>query len=824
MPMRRVAAILLVLPLSVHAGDEAEAREEEAPESTQEPDRAPSPAMSEGTSLKVDQEFMRHLPLNHRGADRAFEELAELAPGVQRETYGISFHGASSAENDYRVDGLSARNPAFGGNDSPLSIEFLEEVNVLTGGYLPEHGRAQGGLISAVTRTGSNEFRGTVFVHWVPGSLEGQSGPVSNGDSVVVPVNRMKNLGDVGATLGGPIIKDRLWFFAGFAPSFTRFRYESEFNGIPGSGNSHFADTRRLQSLLKLTYRPVENHEVSVSLFSTPFRATVSRPLGGAQPGGPGGFLPTETTGSTPAAGLKYAGAFLDKKLLVEAHAGWFHHAVSTRALQDGGTGIDFPGSPRVRAASQVFDCFGGILLSNPVDRYQAHAKAAYLFNALGTHVLKAGADAELLRSGEEREFTGSSPECQGVQRWNSRSNTLGGFLQDSWTLAGRVTLNLGVRYDVQALYTKEGERVLNLGNTLSPRAGAEVDLLGDGRVKVFAHFARYHEQVPLYWIDRYFPKGHRPPFDPQSFVDPEIRPQTSTEVMAGAGYELLRNTRLGGYYLHRNLDSAIEDLSTDWGYTLFLGNPGSGRAERLPKAVRTYDAATLYLSYAFADGWLAQASYTLSRLHGNYLGLLRRDTEQLQPNIFTGFDDNGHVANGMGLLPLDRTHSLKLAGAKEFSLPGQLSTSIGVSYRGNSGTPLNFYAAHPDQGKNGTLLLQRGTGGRTPWVNTIDSQISVKYRFAQDQVVSLTLDVFNLFNFQAATRVEETFTYESVYPLEDGTQEDLPGRAVINTGDHEADRADPVFLREENVNPGFGEPVQRQAPRRFRFGVRYTF
>lgn len=799
--MRGFAAILMVLPLSVHAGNDA------------------GSALSDGTSLRMDEVFIRHIPLNSRGADRAFEELAELAPGVQREPYGISIHGASSAENDYRVDGLSTRDPAAAINDSPLSIEFLDEVSVITSGYLPEHGRTQGALISAVTRTGSNELRGSIFVHWVPGSLDGQREPLPDDDSVVVSSSQMKNLGDLGATLGGPILKDKLWFFAGFAPSFSRTTYVRELKGLPGPRDAYFFDARSLQYLAKLTYRPVENHDVSVSLFSTPFRRGVSGPLKGDRPGSIGQILQTETTGSTPAVGLTYVGAFLDKRFLLEAHAGWFHDDASTQLKPDDGEGMD-PSDP----------CSGDLSVSSPADRYQANVKATYLFNALGAHVIKAGADAEFLRSGQERLITDIfSTECPTVQRLDSRSNTVGGFLQDSWTLASWVTLNLGVRYDVQTLYSRTGERALSLGNQLSPRAGAEVDLLGNGRAKVFAHFARYYEQIPLYWIDRYwigrvFSGDPRPGPAPPGLVDPELRPQSSTEAMAGADYEILSNTRLGGYYLHRNLDSAVEDISIDGGITFFLGNPGSGMARFLPKPVRTYDAATMYLSHAFADGWLAQGSYTWSRLYGNYLGLLRRDTEQLHSNISSDFDDNGFMANGVGLLPLDRTHSLKLSGAKEFTLSRQLSTSVGVSYRGNSGTPINYYGAHPENGADGVLLLQRGTGGRTPWINTLDSHFGVSYRTGEDQTVSLTLDVFNLFNFQAATRVDESYTYERVYPLESGAPADLPGKAVINTGDRVEDHSNPLSLSQEDVRSAFGQPVQRQSPRRVRFGIRYTF
>lgn len=938
------------------------------------------------TGVNVDQEFIRRIAVNRPGgkggAARSFESLAELAPGAQNDQYGVSINGATSPENGYVVDGLSTNDPAFGINASPLSIEFVQDVNVVTGGYLPEFGRSTGGVINAVTRSGSNEFHGSVFGNLTPGAFEGDRKLVIDEGSVISGVNTLKNLGDIGATLGGPILQDKLWFFAGFAPSFTRYTHTRGINAfqldpatgeklrdaqghalvtpIPDASKQYFADARSFQYMGKLTYLINQDHNISLSITGTPSSTggngkLVIDPRSGALPAArvarPGAFGQIEQLASTTAVGLKYAGAFADKKVLLDVNAGYFHQVASTLP-SDGSdlgdiTGPGFAGLSRVNYvnerpltsfetvphAEQYCDVTltdgttadacpvnnyavggPGFLSDGKLDRYQVNAKATYLLNALGTHVFKAGIDSEFLSYAQRKSYSGGvffqeallqgridprtgtaigagvygwndfrrygyqtgpdSAVVESVQESTSKSTTVGGFLQDSWSIAQRVTVNAGVRYDVQAMYGGNGELALVLGNQLSPRVGAIVDPLANGRMKFFVNVAKYYEQVPLNMLDRAFPPERRYSgvhvapnnaagdngCDPSTVegqrggcadsqylagrsensanpnrlftggkvenepVDPNLKPQSSNEYVLGGEYEVLANTRFGTNYTHRNMGAVIEDMSRDDGNTYFLGNPSMGFAKDFPKPVRNYDAVTLYLNRTFADGWLAQASYTWSRLYGNYPGLFSPVTNQLDPNILSDFDLISLLPNRTGLLPFDRTHSVKLFGAKELNITNALSASIGMSYRGNSGTPINYLGAHPEYGQDEAYVLPRGSGGRTPWVNTIDSNVGVNYRIGKDQVVSFTMDVFNLFNFQTTTRVDESYTFESIYPVVGGKPGDVPDNVVINTGDPVGDKAEPTYLTADQVNPNFKQPNQYQSPRQFRFGIRYTF
>ncbi|HUC07725.1 MAG TPA: carboxypeptidase regulatory-like domain-containing protein, partial [Solirubrobacterales bacterium] len=162
----------------------------------------------------VGKEQMTLVPYG-RGA-RGFEQVATSIPGVHSDTYGLQMNGSGGPESNFIIDGVNVTNPAFGTQGTTLIQDFVQEVDIKTGGYQAEYGRATGGIINVVTKSGGNEFHGSVFVNWSPfEATRKQVGILSS--SLSQQIKQNYNL-DFGAELGGPIIKDKLWFFAGFAP------------------------------------------------------------------------------------------------------------------------------------------------------------------------------------------------------------------------------------------------------------------------------------------------------------------------------------------------------------------------------------------------------------------------------------------------------------------------------------------------------------------------------------------------------------------------------------------------------------------------------
>jgi hypothetical protein len=518
-------------------------------------------------------------------------------------------------------------------------------------------------------------------------------------------------------------------------------------------------------------------------------------------------------------------------------------------------------------------------LREQSLDRYQGRSILTYLLQAAGHHVIKAGVDIESMMYHNVKAWSGTlryrEATSGGNFAWNrgygfltgpdqvevlpklsntTKSLTAGAFVQDSWSVMDKVTLNVGVRYDAQFLYNGYGNRALNLPNQWSPRAGVIFDPTQSGRAKLFGNYARFYESVPLDMADRALsgesgvtaaqrpgcndisPNGpctgaaNRFPGTgtaPNSVyaaaggagsiaIDPNIRPQSTDELVAGGEYEVMRDARLGLSYTKRWMNYVIEDMSRDEAQTYFLGNPGFGSARDFPKPRRDYDAVTVYLTKIFSDDWLAQASYTVSYLRGNYAGLYRPETQQLDPNINSDFDLRSLLVNRDGPLPADRTHQVKLYGAKDWVLTPEHHVTSGLALKARSGTPTGYLGSHPIYTLDETFILPRGSGERTPWEFGADLQLGYRFNIDKDKTVQATVDVFNIFNFQAITQKDQRYTASDVLPLAGGSIS--PDGTISGLT-----RSDGSEFSPTERNPNFGRPTAYQPPRVFRFGLRTT-
>ncbi|MFT3692560.1 MAG: TonB-dependent receptor [Kofleriaceae bacterium] len=317
--------------------------------------------------ITIDKNYIKNIPV----PGRTFESALGAAAGSQGDALGVSFSGSSSLENQYFVDGVNTTNLTYGTVGSPVINDFIEEIEVITGGYNAEYGRATGGIVNVVTKSGSNEFKGSIFGYWQPGALTAaaKTTPV-NASSIDVTGNTVYNA-DFGFELGGPIIKDKLWFFVGFAPQFASVDYTRQIkrqtdcrvtanaaNGIP-EGNipglsacqSQYADatadidprtgfyiTDNVDSEIrnasstnyniigKINYAATPEHQGQLTVEALPSHTLNPGIYGPAQTG-------YTVSGLTTDVSAKWTSKFNDNKTEVEAVVGYHRDSLNTDAV-----------------------------------------------------------------------------------------------------------------------------------------------------------------------------------------------------------------------------------------------------------------------------------------------------------------------------------------------------------------------------------------------------------------------------------------------------------------------------------------------------------
>jgi hypothetical protein len=449
------------------------------------------------TTVKAD--LVEALPLN-----RTIAGAAMLAPGVQSSgpAGGMMVNGAMSFESLFIVNGVVV-NENLRGQPQALFIEdAVQETTVKTGSVSAEYGRFQGGVIEAITKSGGNRFQGSYRATMDNDDWTART-PYPN-DS-----RTDKALFTHEATLGGPILEDRLWFF--------------------GAGRVANRDTMGTTSVTALGYpivREQQRYEGKVTwsaLTGHTLRSAYTR-IDDEERGS--AFLPIMDVASlvkrkTPQDLLSanYTGV-LGPRFFVEAQ-------YSRRQFTFSGSGSRFTDRingtlmlDQSRANARFWSpTFCGVCGDEERDNRNVIVKASYFASTAraGSHNVVAGMDvfdderrANNHQSGSDFRVLATSTIVRGdaiypvfdsrtIIQWNpilvsSRGNrfrTISAFVNDAWTLNGRLTLGLGLRYDKNDGVDQSGASVVK-DAAFSPRVSASWDPRGDGEWTVNTSFGRY--------------------------------------------------------------------------------------------------------------------------------------------------------------------------------------------------------------------------------------------------------------------------------------------------------------------------------------------
>lgn len=706
------------------------------------------------TGANITSDELQRVPIGRTVSDALY-----MAPGVSSSntagTANPSIGGASGLDNQYVIDGVNVTNMGYGalgsysivfgslGNATPF--DFIQELQVKTGGYEAEFGQATGGVVNVVTKSGTNVVRGSLFGYARPSWLEAGWKQFQSTNGSVQTVSTA--LGDGGAEGGFPIIRNKVFFFGALDPS----RDVRTLQAPAGFPLLSLGDVNRIRNTrtysAKGTWQINSAHRIDASFFGDPS-------TGDNGPQRLRALLGVDTSGfSSLAYGghnqtVSYNGVVNTHWLLEGAYAHALNRIVETPSV-DSWRITDQTMTPTVRS--------GGIGFYEAGNRSVNDQFSAKSTNFVKRHEIKYGFAYDDVTYSQVNQRTGPTfvapdgrttatgaeitilPDVNlgriySVTRanFNTGRTTLQKyfdfFAQDEWKVNDRLTINPGIRYEQEKL-TGTLVTDFTLKNNWAPRIGATYDPMGNGVTKIYGNYGRYYSRVPNDLAARalsaddgtsradYYDAALTQPI-PNGIVtqvpgggaitnhfvlagvgadtiDPNAKLGYTNEFIAGFERQIMPQTSLDVRYIYRSIGRVLEDVANAPVVAYELGLPGTESVEYIltnPSSATAILPSAEDLGASFDDPvhTYHAVEVTLNRrLMNHWSALASYRWSRLRGN-FEGFyrDDNGQSDPGITSL-------------YDFPTNDPSYTSIGVPQYGFSGD-IRFL------GQTGILPLDR--------------------------------------------------------------------------------------------------------------------
>ncbi len=824
----------------------------------------------------LDQKLLENLP-----SGRDPWAVGRIVPGMQMGKFdvggsngmqqtGFTIHGSVANQSQYNIDGLTINWP--GGNEGGSTALYydqgmFQEVNFQTNA-LPAEVSVGGTYMNMVTKSGGNDFHGNVLFYYANENIQSDNfNKNSKFDRfrVIRPTltggNPLTRSYDLNGNIGGPIIKDRLWFFA----SFRQWGVDKRVLGARNPDGSFSIDDNRIVNVVgKGTWRMTENNTLSY-MYNNNQKDRFHRR-------------------DTPPSFIEDQASWLQDQPGNSHHLGWTS-TLSPRTILDAKLGfmmIVFPlryqadvkptdltrtdsiRSTRTGAAPYNYE--------NPTYRIQADVALSHTANWAGSHNLKVGEQfsrqffRQTYNVNSDVNLNYQDGAARTITIYNTPLNqlnylhTLGLYAQDAWTIKQRLTLNLGARFEyvvgsipaqtsgagtfVGARSFSEIKNVPNLKD-IAPRLAFAYDLLGNGRTVIRGNYSRYFLQIgagfvanvnPLIfdnlvtrsWTDRNndnLPQESElgAPSRPfralnQRMSNDLARPY-SDEFTVGVQHELFRNFAVSATYYHRlnrRLFGQANQGAPTSAYTpldITITNPDN----LVPAKITIYNQPVITANdFLISNYDLLNSDYKgfemtfVKRLSARWQ-MLGGFTAGRHAGRFNAFADDLNNPN-LGLnrtgarIGDDATYQFKLAGS--YTLPGGIEAH--ANYLHSTGYPLRRQLSvagnilrdvqdRPIALRQGSQSIELVPRGnvRLEPVDILDLRFSRRIKLRESMSIEPVIELFNATNSSSITTSLDTYGF-------------TPDAARPLTG--------------AIVPTNVGLPTEVLGPRLLRLGVRFNF
>jgi hypothetical protein len=749
----------------------------------------------------------RASPANLRGIPtrrNSMFDVIKAMPGISATSPSsssvttVSAFGSGTNENTFLVDGTSTTCPCNGVARSEPGIDFIQEVHVQSLGASPEFGNLQGAVFNVVTRQGSNRY---VY----DASYYGQTARLTSQPVLLnLPAPATGQTGfariryrDFTTSLGGPGIRDRLWFFAGY-------QYLRDYDAQPGTDRRFPRKYEQDKIFLKLNWRLSPNMQLMQSIhhesWFNPEPPTIVKSIEATQ----------RRSASVPAMTFGHFTHIPSTTTVWDVRIGRFVHARKDESLD--------------RTTPSRFDRVSGITIGAPAQVgdstfTRTTAKATITHYRSGPwgfdHQWKMGAEVErgesygtqIIPTGVRYVDTAGQP-FQAISSPPSGSGgsfiTAAAFVNDAITVADRLTITAGARFDHSRAISQdlhpldtdgrnssqviEGLGTLYTWNTVSPRMGLALKLGGSGGTVLKSSYGRFSQGVLTGEFGFFHPavtpvttaaydaatgKYSRliKTVDPRTNLrlDSRIRAPNTSEFSVGLDREVNRRWFAGLTYVYKDGKDFIGWTDVGGRYIEEVRTLADGRRIPVWTLVNAtseqrflltnpegyslrYDGVVILIGARRSHGWQADASYTYSQTRGLQASsgatAAGAQVSTVAPppapaGVTFGRDPND-LTNTTGRLPNDRPHALRISGMADVPRTGVV---VAANLQHFSGKP---WAATTQmvlpQGDQRILLEPRGTR-RLSSQSLLDLRMSRMVRFGPRVQAEFVLDVLNALN-----------------------------------------------------------------------------
>ena len=731
---------------------------------------------------------------------RSYQALMGSIPGVVG-TGNVNSSGALTSNNLFLMDGIDTTDPTtgtFGGN---LNFEAIEEISANTSAISAEYGRAIGAVVNVITKSGTNKFEGSAKFIVTNDNWDAQNKTKSETTGLSLARTKFDHKNPTwNVTLGGPIKKDRAWFFGTYENAKATSSARQTVGPIP---ENYQQTTTSAFINGRITAQINPKNMVWVKYFQSPTDGFIVDYWNGVSAN-------VSALTSQNQTAKNWGGQWtsvINSSLTLEASFGTYASRIDVVPLKDG-IGSNAPHFNNADGKN-----YNGATFDGYVERPRKQGNIAVTnFRTIGdkNHNFKAGLDFQRIESSSEFKFPTNSyyfddayNQTTGAFTPNSRRDYEAGpsiskgdilafYLRDKFEVTKRLFLEAGIRLEKQKGTSDIGAGTID-SSIISPRLSGSFDVSGDGKTLIVASAGRFYTGVLQSFSD--------------AFANVPQQSNYKNYLWNGTAYVFANEVRVGASAFKPNLN--LQNPRTDeltLGFQRQIGrtmgvsvrvigrkwadllddtrsfNPDltiNRQVTNYAPAQRKYKGVQFTFDKRFSNHWNTQVSYTYSKTEGNHFadnfsGLGDYITENCRTTIDTTIGANGTIgcaevqegANKYGAPTYDRPHNFKLNAAytRKFGpvnlVGGMRSEAISkpTFTRNRTVNVLRPGSATVNAGPTATYFYEPLGANRIDGIGWfLDTNLEATWQIRGRRSIGLRTEVFNVNDRQEKLLVNNT-------------------------------------------------------------------